>query len=109
MGIISSSCFSDFEGTFFRPVKHCVVLLKRGEVSPLFIRALLTQEFKLSAEDAKSFVRDIYDYGYAEVGAFTAEVAEHKVWQINDIARDFDEPLMAAYDGIVGGYSPDQP
>ncbi len=109
MGIISGSYFSNFEGTFFRPVKHCVLLLKRGEVSPLFIRALLTQEFKLSAEDAKPLVRAIYDCGYAGVGAFTAEVAEHKVWQINDIARDFGEPLEAAYGGLGGACFPGQP
>lgn len=91
---------SKFSGKHFPPSWHCVFLYTRGETSPLFVRNVLIHQFKLNAEDTKPLVRSVYDFGYAAVGEFTAEVAEHKALVVGYLSRINGERLFATIDAL---------
>ncbi len=71
------------------------VLLLNDDYTPMeFVIFVLQRFFQKSAEDATKIMLHVHQNGVGICGVFTYEVAETKVTQVMDFARQHDHPLQ---------------
>jgi ATP-dependent Clp protease adaptor protein ClpS len=71
------------------------VLLLNDDYTPMeFVIYVLQRFFSKSAEDATKVMLHVHQSGVGICGVFTYEVAETKVTQVMDMARQHDHPLQ---------------
>ena len=71
------------------------VLLLNDDYTPMeFVVYVLQRFFSKSAEDATKIMLHVHQKGVGICGVFTYEVAETKVSQVMDLARQHDHPLQ---------------
>lgn len=71
------------------------VLLLNDDYTPMeFVIYVLQRFFSKSAEDATKIMLHVHQNGVGICGVFTYEVAETKVTQVMDMARQHDHPLQ---------------
>ena len=71
------------------------VLLLNDDYTPMeFVIYVLQRFFSKSAEDATKVMLHVHQTGVGICGVFTYEVAETKVTQVMDMARQHDHPLQ---------------
>ena len=71
------------------------VLLLNDDYTPMeFVVHVLQRFFKLSIEDATRVMLHVHQKGVGVCGIFTYEVAETKVTQVMDFAKDHQHPLQ---------------
>ncbi|CAI8398638.1 MAG: ATP-dependent Clp protease adapter protein ClpS [Rhodobiaceae bacterium UBA7378] len=71
------------------------VLLLNDDYTPMeFVVYVLQRFFSKSAEDATKIMLHVHQNGVGICGVFTYEVAETKVSQVMDLARQHDHPLQ---------------
>jgi ATP-dependent Clp protease adaptor protein ClpS len=71
------------------------VLLLNDDYTPMeFVIYVLQRFFSKSAEDATKVMLHVHQSGVGICGVFTYEVAETKVTQVMDLARQHDHPLQ---------------
>lgn len=71
------------------------VLMLNDDYTPMeFVVHVLQRFFKLSAEDATRVMLNVHQKGVGVCGVFTYEVAETKVSQVIDYARQHQHPLQ---------------
>jgi ATP-dependent Clp protease adaptor protein ClpS len=72
------------------------VLLLNDDYTPMeFVVLTLQQFFKMTIEDATRVMLHVHQRGVGICGVFTYEVAETKVSQVIDFAREHQHPLQA--------------
>ena len=71
------------------------VLLLNDDYTPMeFVVYVLQRFFSKSVEDATKIMLHVHQNGVGICGVFTYEVAETKVSQVTDLARQHDHPLQ---------------
>ena len=71
------------------------VLLLNDDYTPMeFVVYVLQRFFSKSSEDATKIMLHVHQNGVGICGVFTYEVAETKVSQVMDLARQHDHPLQ---------------
>jgi len=71
------------------------VLLLNDDYTPMeFVVYVLQRFFQKTGEDATTIMLHVHQNGVGICGVFTYEVAETKVTQVMDLARQNDHPLQ---------------
>ena len=71
------------------------VLILNDDYSPMeFVVYVLERFFQKSREEATRIMLHVHQHGVGECGVFTYEVAETKVSQVMDFARQHQHPLQ---------------
>jgi len=71
------------------------VLLMNDDYTPMeFVVLVLQRVFRLNMEDATRVMLHVHQKGVGVCGIFTYEVAETKVTQVMDLARENQHPLQ---------------
>ncbi len=77
-----------------KPPKYQVVMLN-GEYTPMeFVVGILETIFHMDRELAVRVMLKVHTEGRAVCGVFTRDVAETKMLQVNQYARENEHPLM---------------
>ena len=77
-----------------RPPLYRVILLNDDYTPMEFVVLVLQRFFTMSIEDATRVMLQVHQQGIAVCGVFTYEVAETKVSQVIDFARENQHPLQ---------------
>ena len=78
-----------------KPSNYKVLMLNDDYTPMEFVVLILQQFFAMSIEDATRTMLQVHQNGVAVCGVFTYEVAETKVTQVIDFARENQHPLQA--------------
>ncbi|MEL6979542.1 MAG: ATP-dependent Clp protease adapter ClpS [Pseudomonadota bacterium] len=79
-----------------RPSMYKVLLLNDDYTPMEFVVHVLERFFAMGHERAVQIMMTVHNQGVAVVGVFTYEVAETKVTQVMDYARQNQHPLQCA-------------
>ena len=77
-----------------KPAMYKVLLLNDDYTPMEFVIYVLQRFFSKSAEEATKIMLHVHQNGVGICGVFTYEVAETKVTQVMDMARQHDHPLQ---------------
>ncbi len=77
-----------------KPSNYKVLMLNDDYTPMEFVVLVLQQFFAMSIEDATRVMLQVHQQGVAVCGVFTYEVAETKVTQVIDFARENQHPLQ---------------
>ena len=77
-----------------RPPLYKVVLLNDDYTPMEFVIHVLERFFQKDREGATRIMLHVHNHGVGECGVFTYEVAETKVSQVMDFARQHQHPLQ---------------
>ena len=77
-----------------KPSNYKVLLLNDVYTPMEFVVLVLQQFFSMTIEDATRVMLQVHQQGVAVCGVFTYEVAETKVTQVIDFARENQHPLQ---------------
>ena len=77
-----------------KPSNYKVLMLNDDYTPMEFVVLVLQQFFSMSIEDATRVMLQVHQQGVAVCGVFTYEVAETKVSQVIDFARENQHPLQ---------------
>ena len=78
-----------------KPSNYKVLMLNDDYTPMEFVVLCLQNFFSMSIEDATRVMLQVHQQGVAVCGVFTYEVAETKVSQVIDFARENQHPLQA--------------
>ena len=71
------------------------VLLLNDDYTPMeFVVQILETFFGMNGEQATQIMLHVHTRGVGVCGVYTRDIAETKVSQVNDFARDHQHPLM---------------
>lgn len=76
------------------PKKYKVVLLNDHYTTMEFVVHVLKSVFRLSSAQATRIMLHIHNSGVGVAGVYTREVAETKMAQVHDLAREAGHPLQ---------------
>src|SRR5688572_23377901 len=77
-----------------KPSNYKVLMLNDDYTPMEFVVLVLQRFFAMSIEDATRVMLQVHQQGVAVCGVFTYEVAETKVTQVIDFARENQHPLQ---------------
>lgn len=77
-----------------KPALYKVLMLNDDYTPMEFVVLTLQRFFKMSIEDATQVMLHVHQRGVGVCGIFTYEVAETKVTQVMDFARQHQHPLQ---------------
>lgn len=77
-----------------RPSLYRVLLLNDDYTPMEFVIHVLERFFQKNRDDATRIMLHVHNHGVGECGVFTYEVAETKVSQVMDFARQHQHPLQ---------------
>ena len=77
-----------------KPSNYKVLMLNDDYTPMEFVVLVLQQFFAMSIEDATRIMLQVHQQGVAVCGVFTYEVAETKVSQVVEFARENQHPLQ---------------
>jgi len=77
-----------------KPQQYKVLLLNDDYTPMEFVVLVLEEVFKKSREDAYTIMLHVHQKGVGVCGVYTFEVAETKVTQVMDMARENGHPLQ---------------
>ena len=77
-----------------RPNMYRVMILNDDYTPMEFVIHILERFFNKSREDATRIMLHVHHHGVGECGVYTYEVAETKVTQVMDLARQNQHPLQ---------------
>ena len=77
-----------------QPTPYRVLMLNDDYTPMEFVVLVLQRFFSMSIEDATRVMLQVHQQGVAVCGVFTYEVAETKVTQVIDFARENQHPLQ---------------
>src|SRR3546814_900794 len=91
----SDVCSSDLTLTRTRHPTPYRVLMLNDDYTPMeFVVLCLQRFFRMSIEEATRVMLHVHQRGVGVCGVFTYEVAETKVGQVMDFARENQHPLQ---------------
>ncbi|MCK5575046.1 MAG: ATP-dependent Clp protease adapter ClpS [Sphingomonadales bacterium] len=77
-----------------RPAMYKVLMLNDDYTPMDFVVHVLQQYFRLTMDEATQVMLNVHQRGVGVCGTFTYEVAEMKVSQVMDFAREHQHPLQ---------------
>ena len=77
-----------------KPSNYKVLMLNDDYTPMEFVVLVLQRYFNMGTEDATRVMLQVHQQGVAVCGVFTYEVAETKVSQVMDFARENEHPLQ---------------
>lgn len=77
-----------------RPDLYRVLLLNDDYTPMEFVIHVLMQFFNKNEEEATHIMLHVHHHGVGECGTYTFEIAETKVTQVMDFAREHQHPLQ---------------
>ena len=77
-----------------KPSQYKVLLLNDDYTPMEFVILVLERFFQKSSEEATQIMMHVHQKGVGVCGVFTYEVAETKVQQVMDLARQHQHPLQ---------------
>jgi ATP-dependent Clp protease adaptor protein ClpS len=77
-----------------KPSNYKVLMLNDDYTPMEFVVLVLQRFFSMGIEDATRVMLQVHQQGVAVCGVFTYEVAETKVAQVTDFARENQHPLQ---------------
>ncbi|WP_150287718.1 ATP-dependent Clp protease adapter ClpS [Rhabdaerophilum calidifontis] len=77
-----------------RPDLYRVLLLNDDYTPMEFVVHVLMRFFNKNEEDATRIMLHVHHHGVGECGTYTFEIAETKVTQVMDFAREHQHPLQ---------------
>ena len=77
-----------------KPPQYKVLLLNDDYTPMEFVVTVLQKFFRLDREAAMRVMLKVHTSGSAVAGVYTAEIAETKVMQVTDFAREHQHPLL---------------
>ncbi len=77
-----------------KPSNYKVLMLNDDYTPMEFVVLILQRFFSMGIEDATRVMLQVHQQGVAVCGVFTYEVAETKVAQVTDFARENQHPLQ---------------
>lgn len=80
-----------------RPPSMYQVVLNNDDYTPMdFVIEVLMRFFRLNQESATRVMLQVHEEGRGVCGVYSAEIAETKVVQVNQYARDHEHPLLCS-------------
>ncbi|MDN3651443.1 ATP-dependent Clp protease adapter ClpS [Thalassotalea ponticola] len=83
-----------------RPPMYRVILLNDDYTPMDFVVEVLTRFFNMDSDQATQVMLTIHYKGKGNCGIFTAEVAETKVEQVANYARQHQHPLLCTMEQV---------
>jgi ATP-dependent Clp protease adaptor protein ClpS len=84
-----------------RPPSMYQVVLNNDDYTPMdFVIEVLMQFFRLNQEAATRVMLQVHEEGRGICGVYSAEIAETKVVQVNQYARDHEHPLLCSMEQV---------
>ena len=77
-----------------RPPMYKVVLLNDDYTPMEFVVDVLTRFFQMNQEKATRIMLHVHTQGKGVCGVFTRDIAETKVYQVNEYSREHQHPLL---------------
>ena len=77
-----------------KPSMYQVIMLNDDYTPMEFVVHVLEKFFNLDRNTATRIMLEVHTHGKGVCGIFTHEIAETKVSQVNDYARDNEHPLL---------------
>ncbi|WP_194755704.1 ATP-dependent Clp protease adapter ClpS [Aliidiomarina indica] len=78
-----------------QPPRMYSVMLNNDDYTPMdFVIEVLIRFFRLDQEKATNVMLQVHEQGKAVCGVYSAEIAETKVVQVNQYAREHQHPLL---------------
>lgn len=79
-----------------KPRMYCVIM-HNDDFTPMdFVIMILEETFRKPKQDAFRLMMQVHEEGQAVCGVYTYEVAEMKVMQVSDKAREKEYPLRCS-------------
>jgi ATP-dependent Clp protease adaptor protein ClpS len=82
------------EAIVAEPPMYQVILLNDDFTPMDFVVRILVELFYLSTEQAERVMLEVHHKGRGVCGLFTREIAETRVAQVNQVARQNEHPLL---------------
>jgi ATP-dependent Clp protease adaptor protein ClpS len=82
--------------TIKRPPLYKVVLINDDYTPMEFVVHVLENFFKMNREKATRIMLQVHTRGKGVCGVFTRDIAETKVYQVNEYSRANEHPLLCA-------------
>lgn len=82
------------------PSRYQVVLLNDDYTPMDFVVDLLQRFFRMNQEEATQVMLHIHTRGKGVCGTYTREIAETKVEQVNEYARENQHPLLSSMEKV---------
>lgn len=83
------------EQTVLQPPPRYKVFLMNDDYTPMdFVVDVLERFFSISREQSVHLMLQVHHTGKAICGCYTKDIAETKVMQVNDYAKQNDHPLL---------------
>lgn len=76
------------------PPMYQVVLLNDDFTPMDFVISILTSIFSMSLEQAEQVMLEVHHKGRGICGVYTRDIAETRVAQVNQVAREHEHPLL---------------
>jgi ATP-dependent Clp protease adaptor protein ClpS len=83
-----------------RPSRYQVVIFNDDFTPMDFVVAVLKFYFSMQTEQAVATMLKVHYQGRAVCGVFTRDIAETKVAQVNDFARQHEHPLLCTFERV---------
>jgi ATP-dependent Clp protease adaptor protein ClpS len=83
-----------------RPSRYQVVILNDDFTPMDFVVGVLKLFFSMQTEQAVATMLKVHYQGRAVCGVFTRDIAETKVAQVNDFARQHEYPLLCTFERV---------
>ena len=77
-----------------KPIFYIVLVINEYYTPMEFVIHVLERYFQKDREAATRIMLQVHNHGVGECGVFTYEVAETKVMQVMDFAREHQHPLQ---------------
>lgn len=83
-----------------RPPMYQVVMLNDDYTPMDFVVMVLVSFFNIDSDAAVRIMLDVHQKGQGHCGVYTRDVAETKVAQVIDFARQHDHPLLCKIEKV---------
>lgn len=83
-----------------RPPMYQVVMMNDDYTPMDFVVMVLESFFNMTSENAVRVMLDVHQKGQGRCGVFTRDVAETKVAQVMDFARQHEHPLLCKIEKV---------
>lgn len=83
-----------------KPAMYQVIMLNDDYTPMEFVILVLERFFNKSSEEATQIMMHVHQKGVGVCGVFTFEVAETKVQQVMDLARQHQHPLQCTLEKV---------
>lgn len=98
---LSTDALADAQGIELKPPSMYQVVLLDDDFTPMdFVVDVLTKVFGMAFEQATRIMLQVHTEGRGVCGVYTRDVAETKVGQVKNLAREQGHPLLCIMEAV---------